>query len=738
MDLLDAGGSDLPHPEGRRDGILDSLMDKQSAFFSSSHLYRSVDLAGPAAQSSLHLRNIENDKALGGMRRPDRSVQQSSRYRQVGMDIFDMASQFITNHPETLEIVSDLRKGVTVTGFSPQVASSFRASWFQVLGSTAPPSSPGPDADVIECWGRAVGDQDAGEFLPHWLRHGAPIGILEQIEVANVFPKVTMDETPRHPDTLYSELAGWANYASAEDEPEVVAKLLGAQEAKGHCKFFDNIQQLEEFLGVDHVVLTKLALITKFKADGTPKHRLIWDLLRSDVNSAVTLTERIVLPRIQDAVEDAMHLRLCGEGDLEWLVLDIADAFHNIPLRPSEWKFACGKVGNRFVVFLVLCMGGKSAPNIWGRYAALLGRMLASTFSPDEFRSEVYVDDPLMAAIGNQDRRDLLFTVALLVLQVSGFPLAWGKGVLGESVIWIGAQLSSLPSGIRVSIPEDKLDALLAQTQELRSSVVASRRSIRAYCGKLSFIGGMVPYIRPFLSMLWAALSSSSRLPSNLIHCRQLMVALDWLHALLLGRHGPLVRMFPLQVHWAADGDYIATDACPWGFAGVLFKDHSPISWFATPLTGWDLRRFRARKGDSKHNTTWEALALLVAIRLWLPGTSVLARVRSDSLSALRSMVKLASRSPDLNLIARELALDAVLGLYTIGMATHIPGVSNKLPDDLSRMWAPDPHVFPIELSGIPEVMAPPRDRTFWRTTSIKHRAGTTAARRRANQQGSL
>ena len=81
VDLLNADGIDLLHPEGRRDGILDSLIDKQSAFFSSSHLYRSVDLAGPATQSSLHIRNIENDKALGGMRRPDRSVQQSSRYR---------------------------------------------------------------------------------------------------------------------------------------------------------------------------------------------------------------------------------------------------------------------------------------------------------------------------------------------------------------------------------------------------------------------------------------------------------------------------------------------------------------------------------------------------------------------------------------------------------------------------------------------------------------------------------
>ena len=72
MGHLDADGTGSCLPGGRRDGISDSLMDKQSAFFSSSHLFRSIDFAGLAAQSSLHIRNIENDKALGGMRRPDR------------------------------------------------------------------------------------------------------------------------------------------------------------------------------------------------------------------------------------------------------------------------------------------------------------------------------------------------------------------------------------------------------------------------------------------------------------------------------------------------------------------------------------------------------------------------------------------------------------------------------------------------------------------------------------------
>jgi len=181
------------------------------------------------------------------------------------------------------------------------------------------------------------------------------------------------------------------------------------------------------------------------------------------------------------------------------------------------------------------------------------------------------------------------------------------------------------------------------------------------------------------------------------------------------------VRSFPLHQHWAPSGDYIATDACPWGFAGVLFKNNIPTAWFATPLTTVDQRRF-GKKGESKHNTTWEALAILVAIRLWLPGTHVLARIKSDSLSALRSMVKLSSSSPALSLIAREIALDSVLGLYTVGVATHIPGVSNMLPDDLSRMWAPEPHAFPAILQGVAEHVPPERDHTFWKTVQGSHK----------------
>ena len=101
----------------------------------------------------------------------------------------------------------------------------------------------------------------------------------------------------------------------------------------GHCLFFDTLDELESFSGVEH------------KQDGSAKHRLIWDFLRPEVNSTVALSERIVLRRLEDVVEDGKHLFRVHVA-LEWLVVDVAHAFHNIPIRPSEQQLMCGKVSS--------------------------------------------------------------------------------------------------------------------------------------------------------------------------------------------------------------------------------------------------------------------------------------------------------------------------------------------------------------------------------------------------------
>ena len=82
--------------------------------------------------------------------------------------------------------------------------------------------------------------------------------------------------------------------------------------------------------------------------------------------------------------------------------------------------------------FKVLVFGSGSAPTVWGRYAAFLGRSVMAVVGPDRFRAEIYVDDPVFAATGRPGDVLCQFTMALLWTAVLGFPVSWPKAEGGE------------------------------------------------------------------------------------------------------------------------------------------------------------------------------------------------------------------------------------------------------------------------------------------------------------------
>ena len=303
--------------DGGQGGRLDHHMARQSAFFGDTTLERTAELAGPRKTSSREDRNVENSQALGGMRRPDLAVASKPGYATVGRKLRAVLQEFLDMDTEGELVIERIRAGAKPDGFSPGLLSRLRAGLLQALGCSATPSSTGPQVELFRAWGLAVGDQDCAEFLPRWLVEGAPMGITRHVDLAGVFPRVEPG-TPTDHRALRTEWLGWANYSSAEEEPGVVMDLLRAQRDKGHCVFFGDKEGMLEYLAVKDVVLSKLALITKFRPDGTRKDRLIWDLRRSEVNEAATLGERLVLPRLQDAVEDALAAnrgcRVVGAG----------------------------------------------------------------------------------------------------------------------------------------------------------------------------------------------------------------------------------------------------------------------------------------------------------------------------------------------------------------------------------------------------------------------------------------
>ena len=81
----------------------------------------------------------------------------------------------------------------------------------------------------------------------------------------------------------------------------------------------------------------------------------------------------------------------------------------------------------------------------------------------------------------------------------------------------------------------------------------------------------------------------------------------------------------------------ISVDASPWGLRGILHQNERIVGWFADIIQDNDLRVLHAEKANPAFQTTWEALAILVAVRLWLKSNhdGIRVRVRSDSLSAL-------------------------------------------------------------------------------------------------------
>ena len=161
----------------------------------------------------------------------------------------------------------------------------------------------------------------------------------------------------------------------------------------------------------------------------------------------------------------------------------------------------------------------------------------------------------------------------------------------------------------------------------------------------------------------------------------------------------------------------VITDACPWGIGGVLYQKGRPLRWFSSPLTKELLEKFNAAAGDSAHNTLWEAVALLVGLRLWLPRANkrVVVRVKSDNIGALRTLLKLTSPKDAMGIIAREVALDIASGNYQVHERIHIPGVTNVAADALSRLWAPQQAEFPLAIGEEARDPVPAFDQSYWR-----------------------
>ena len=83
-----------------------------------------------------------------------------------------------------------------------------------------------------------------------------------------------------------------------------------------------------------------------------------------------------------------------------------------------------------------------AAPLVWCRVGAAAGRLGQALFLPNELRLQIFVDDPAIVVQGTPEVRLWRLGVLLLFWSVLGFKFNWPKAHRGQTVPWIGAQIT--------------------------------------------------------------------------------------------------------------------------------------------------------------------------------------------------------------------------------------------------------------------------------------------------------
>ena len=153
-----------------------------------------------------------------------------------------------------------------------------------------------------------------------------------------------------------------------------------------------------------------------------------------------------------------------------------------------------------------------------------------------------------------------------------------------------------------------------------------------------------------------------------------------------------------------------------------MHVDDRVQEYLAETFTDDDARTLDFAIGDCRGQAAAEAMAILMALRTWLPlwgSMRSAVAVRSDSVAALGALGKLGSTAPAINRVAREVALDVALSRYGVDVWTHVRAEYNTDADALSRLSEPGAkYVVPPHLAAVKRATVQPRDQEWWSTSS--------------------
>ena len=527
---------------------------------------------------------------------------------------------------------------------------------------------------------------------------------------------------------IITDFGSFTNYTGVEEDNEAFDALESYYE-KGFMLKFRTLDDVERHLGCKPT-LSKLGCIKKMKYNPdtdqyTYKARIILDCKRSGVSKRAQRTHKSVLPRATDAILSVLHLmaRKQSGQDIQLFIADIVDAFWLIPLHVSERRYFCAHLRGHYYLFTRTAQGSRMAPLTFAAIMSVASRWVQSL--SNEYAMQVYVDDPLVAILAEPHRTKRLACVIASAWMIMGFPLAFHKATLAPQLVWIGVQLEVKDDTVVAEIPASKISELIKLLKDTLGSNLVSIKSLRSLTGKLTSVASVIQVWRPFVQQLYKAMHVvNTKAPKGCVWVKQIQHTVSWLLTFLAGEQLGIRREFTLDAYLRKGPVVVITwDASPYGMGATLQISGAFVSFFAIPITLEDQEALQTQSGDCRGQQVWEALAGLVALRTWSPYWQhfpVVLQVRNDNVGALTLFSTLKGGSTALSVIAREFALDLGKATCRPALIQHLPGITNKTCDALSRRF--DPHYtfeLPRCLLHAKPIVPPTRDKTWWRSLQV-------------------
>lgn len=246
---------------------------------------------------------------------------------------------------------------------------------------------------------------------------------------------------------------------------------------------------------------------------------------RSHGNARARVSERIVLPRVQDVLEMLKRLwaTKATRGDVgandqrdnfEFFLIDLADAFCHFGVRKEELRhcISADEEERDALVWRAMLFGYKAAPLLMGRLSAAVGRLLASVCDPQLTALQVYIDDLIIVSLGCRPWRETRFGGLLYTAAAFGVQVSLKKGERGRLVKWIGCTFE-LPE---VSPNEEEMVAVITSQQmveQTRQTLkqwvgkgMAPVRELQTLTGRMSWLAGFLPRVKWTVNVLYAVL----------------------------------------------------------------------------------------------------------------------------------------------------------------------------------------------------------------------------------------